>query len=125
MTQDPKKPADDIITRADRTSTQEGYNILARGQVKAAVSHNERKKPTETQHIGKRRPLIDGLQKATGEGIYCDDINLPSTLYGRILRSTMPHALIKHIDFSKALALPGVRAVCSGEELPKKFGFLR
>jgi 4-hydroxybenzoyl-CoA reductase alpha subunit len=118
-----KKP-EEIITRADRTSTQEGYNILARGQVTAAVSHNERVKPKETQHIGQRRPLIDGLQKATGEGIYCDDYNIPSTLYGRILRSTLPHALIKKIDFSKALALPGVRAVCKGDELPKKFGVL-
>ncbi len=119
-----KKSPEDVITRADRTSGQEGYNILARGQVKAAVSHNERVKPTDTQHIGRRRPLIDGMAKSTGAGLYADDFTFPNQLFGRVVRATVPHAKIKRIDASKALALPGVRAVCIGSELPKQFGVL-
>jgi 4-hydroxybenzoyl-CoA reductase alpha subunit len=45
-------------------------------------------------------------------------------LYCKILRSTEPHALIKRIDTSKALALPGVVACLTGEDLPIPYGIL-
>src|SRR5690606_34724764 len=44
---------------------------------------------------------------------------VPGMLQGRILRSTMPHALIKSIDASAALALPGVVAVLTGADLDR------
>src|SRR5436309_10538623 len=45
-------------------------------------------------------------------------------LYCKILRSHLPHALIKNIDVSKALALPGVLAVITGKDLPISYGIL-
>ena len=45
-------------------------------------------------------------------------------LYCKLLRSHVPHALIKSIDVSKALALPGVHAVITGEDLPITYGIL-
>ena len=39
-------------------------------------------------------------------------------MYARILRSPHPHALIKKIDVSKARALPGVKAIVTGEDFP-------
>jgi len=46
-------------------------------------------------------------------------------LYGKILRSTVPHAKILNVDTSKALKLPGVRAVITGKDFPwgMKYGF--
>jgi len=41
-----------------------------------------------------------------------------------MLRSHLPHALIKNIDLSKALALPGVFAIITGKDLPKSYGIL-
>src|SRR5579863_8615740 len=52
-----------------------------------------------------------------GQGNYVDDVNLPGMLYGDIVRSPYAHALIKNIDISKALEVPGVLAVITGKDL--------
>jgi aerobic carbon-monoxide dehydrogenase large subunit len=52
-----------------------------------------------------------------GRGRYLDDIVLPHMLYLALVHSPYPHARIKSIDKSKALALPGVKAVITGEDL--------
>src|SRR5499433_2606505 len=54
-----------------------------------------------------------------GQGTYVDDIELPGMLYLDIVRSPYAHATIKNIDASKALALPGVLAVITCEDLAK------
>lgn len=74
--------------------------------------------------IGKRIPKIEGLDKTTGSAVFTDDIKMPGMLYGKILRSPHPHALIKKIDTSKAEALHGVKAVVIGTEYPTKYGIL-
>jgi 4-hydroxybenzoyl-CoA reductase subunit alpha len=74
--------------------------------------------------IGTRIPLVDSRHKVTGEAVYTEDISFPGMLVGRILRSPHPHARIKKIDTSKAEALPGVVAVCTGVEAPITFGVL-
>src|SRR5262249_15858232 len=74
--------------------------------------------------VGRRRPLVEGLRKVIGEGVYTDDIKPPGMLTGKILRSPHPHARIRGIDTSKALALPGVRAAVVGSEAPGQFGVL-
>jgi aerobic carbon-monoxide dehydrogenase large subunit len=52
-----------------------------------------------------------------GRGRYLDDIVLPNMLYLALVHSPYPHARIKNIDKSKAMALPGVKAVITGEDL--------
>ncbi|MGA8097338.1 MAG: aerobic carbon-monoxide dehydrogenase large subunit [Candidatus Cybelea sp.] len=52
-----------------------------------------------------------------GRGRYLDDIKLPNMLYLALVHSPYPHARIKSIDKSKAMALPGVKAVITGEDL--------
>ncbi len=67
--------------------------------------------------IGESVPRVDALEKVTGAAVYADDLQFgPGLLYARIKRSPHPHALIKKIDASKALALPGVKAVVTGED---------
>jgi xanthine dehydrogenase molybdenum-binding subunit len=68
--------------------------------------------------VGKRIPKIDAADKATGRSRYIQDIKLPGMLYGRILYSKYAHARIVKIDAAKARALPGVRAVLTGEDIP-------
>lgn len=73
--------------------------------------------------IGKDVPRIDAEAKARGSAIYTDDMKLPGMLYGRILRSPHAHALIKHIDTSRAASLTGVKCVVTAEDTPKiKYG---
>ncbi len=54
-----------------------------------------------------------------GKGTYVDDIQLPGMLYLDIVRSPFAHATITKIDSSKALAIPGVLAVITGQDLAK------
>jgi len=68
--------------------------------------------------IGKRLPRLDSNLKVTGEANFTGDIRLPGMLYGKILRSPYPHAKILNIDISKALKLPGVKAVVTGKDTP-------
>jgi carbon-monoxide dehydrogenase large subunit len=52
-----------------------------------------------------------------GQGNYLDDLRLPGTLFGQVLRSPYAHARIVSIDTSRALAHPGVRAVITARDL--------
>ncbi|MBU2499447.1 MAG: molybdopterin-dependent oxidoreductase [Proteobacteria bacterium] len=75
--------------------------------------------------IGKRLPRVDAKDKVKGRALYTDDISMPGTLCGMILRSPLPHARIASIDTSKAVKLPGVKAIITGEDTPKvKFGVI-
>jgi carbon-monoxide dehydrogenase large subunit len=57
--------------------------------------------------VGESVPRIDAREKVTGAALFADDLQFgPGLLYARIKRSPHPHALIKKIDVSKALALP-------------------
>jgi len=70
--------------------------------------------------VGKPIPKLDAAQKAMGRAEYIQDIKMPGMLYGKILYSKFAHANIIKIDISKAQALPGVYAVLTGEDVPKK-----
>src|SRR3989442_8547855 len=74
--------------------------------------------------VGKPFRKVDARAKCTGQTKFADDIFLPRMLYCKILRSHEPHALIKNIDLSKALALPGVVAIITGKDLPIPYGIL-
>ena len=74
--------------------------------------------------VGTRPIRHDGIDKVTGRACYSADINLPGMLHGKIVRSPHPHARIKSIDTTKALALFGVEAVVTGADLPKPSGRL-
>jgi 4-hydroxybenzoyl-CoA reductase subunit alpha len=74
--------------------------------------------------IGRPLRKIDALAKCTGQTRYADDLELPRMLYAKLLRSPHPHARIRSIDGSRALALEGVRAVITGADLPERYGIM-
>ncbi|HTE04572.1 MAG TPA: hypothetical protein VK824_00135, partial [Planctomycetota bacterium] len=74
--------------------------------------------------VGRRVRKVDGIHKATGQAVYADDIALPGMLHAKTLRSPHAHALIRGIDASAALALPGVHAVITGRDLPITYGVI-
>ncbi len=69
--------------------------------------------------IGQREPRIDGAERVTGRATFTSDIQLPGMLYGKILRSPLPHAKIKTIKTGRAEKLPGVWAVLNSKNIPK------
>jgi len=77
-----------------------------------------------TRSIGVRTPLIDGVEKVTGSARYTADLPVGPTLVGLLGRSSVAHARIRSIDASAALAIPGVRAVVTGEDFNAPYGVI-
>jgi len=79
----------------------------------------------ELSYVGQSFRRKDGPDKVTGRAVYSQDVKLPGTLIGRILRSPHPHARIVRIDTSKAAALPGVKAIITVDDTKGiKHGFV-
>ncbi len=74
--------------------------------------------------VGTPRPYIESEKKAKGKADYADDLKTKNALVCKILRSKMPHAILKNIDISEALQLEGVKYILLGNEIQEKFGVL-
>ncbi len=70
-----------------------------------------------THGLGEAYKRKEDARFIRGQGKYVDDVQLPGMLYGDIVRSSSAHALIKHIDSSQALQVPGVVTVITGKDL--------
>ena len=66
---------------------------------------------------GPDTPRIDFADKVTGRAEFVSDVVVPGMLHGKVLRSTIPHGLIRSIDVSQAEAMPGVVAVLTGADI--------
>ena len=73
---------------------------------------------SEYKVVGTRPIRHDGTDKVTGRAKYGTDFQTAGMYYGKVLRSPHAHAIIKSIDASKALAMPGVEAVITGQDMP-------
>ncbi|WP_366749564.1 molybdopterin cofactor-binding domain-containing protein [Tepidanaerobacter sp. EBM-38] len=68
--------------------------------------------------IGKSIIRKDALKKTTGEALFAGDMRFENMLYGKVLRSQVPHAILKNIDTTDAKSLPGVKAVLTYKDIP-------
>jgi len=66
--------------------------------------------------IGQPVRRTEDLRLVTGRGCYTDDLNLPGQAHAAVVRSPHAHAIIRSVDKTAALALPGVIAVLSGND---------
>jgi CO/xanthine dehydrogenase Mo-binding subunit len=66
--------------------------------------------------VGSAVIRAEGADKVMGRTLYAADVNLPGALWGKILRSSHPHARIRSMDVTKARKVPGVKAVIIGED---------
>jgi len=73
--------------------------------------------PKGLKIVGTRPVRPDGVDKVTGRANFGADHALSGQLVGKVLRSPHAHARIVSIDTSKAMALPGVKAVLVGEDM--------
>src|SRR5271168_1803635 len=68
--------------------------------------------------IGKNYETADLRAKVTGRSKYAEDFRAEGMLFCKLLLSPLPHARVKHIDAREALAMPGVRAILTADDLP-------
>jgi len=67
--------------------------------------------------VGQAVPRTEDPRLLRGEGRYTDDINLPGQAYGWVVRSRVPHGILKKVDTTAARAMPGVLAIYTGADL--------
>ena len=72
----------------------------------------------ELGRVGDSAARVDGIPKTTGEFAYSSDLSAAGMLWGHTLRSPHAHALVRAIDISAALAIPGVHAVLTHDDVP-------
>jgi CO/xanthine dehydrogenase Mo-binding subunit len=68
--------------------------------------------------VGDRLPRVDGSEKVSGEFLYASDLHVAGMLHGRTLRSPYAHARIVELDIAPALAMSGVRAALTYDDVP-------
>src|SRR5229473_110691 len=68
--------------------------------------------------IGKNYTTADLHAKVTGRAKYAEDYRAEGMLFCKLLLSPLPHARVKRIDAGRALAMPGVRAILTADDLP-------
>jgi xanthine dehydrogenase molybdenum-binding subunit len=68
--------------------------------------------------VGSNYTTPDLVAKVTGRARYAEDFRAEGMLFCKLLSSPMPHARVRSIDASRALALPGVRGLITADDLP-------
>src|SRR5260370_7664246 len=72
----------------------------------------------DTKYIGQNYTPPDLVAKVTGRARWAEDFRADGTLFAKLLLSPMPHARVRNIDASAALAMPGVKAILTADDLP-------
>src|SRR5580693_7712538 len=70
------------------------------------------------KRIGKDYTTPDLYAKVTGKAKYAEDFRAEGMLFCKLLLSPVPHGRVKHLDVSKAMAMPGVKAILTQDDLP-------
>lgn len=68
--------------------------------------------------VGASLTRRDAAPKSRGESLFAADIVRPRMLYGKVLRSTVAHAILEEVDSSEAVKCPGVVAVLTAKDIP-------
>src|SRR5215471_13935823 len=72
----------------------------------------------DTKLVGQNYTTPDLVAKVTGQAKYAEDFRADGMLFCKLLLSPLPHARVKRIDASAALAMPGVKGMLTADELP-------
>ena len=72
-----------------------------------------------SHYVGTAEPKVDAVKLAQGKPAFTADIEPRGLLIAKLLHSPIAHGYIKHIDVSRARALPGVHAVLTYQDIPR------
>lgn len=121
-----RAPSEDDIKAALRGNVCRctGYKkIIEAVQLTAAILRGEEKIDYSLEEgarygVGQRAFRVDVRKKVLGYGEYPDDVEMEGMLHASAVRSKYPRARVAGIDCSRALALDGVAAVLTAEDVP-------
>ena len=70
--------------------------------------------------VGKNVPRVDAYSKVTGSALFIEDYMPPGALVARVLHSGVAHGMVKSVEISGALSIPGVLKVFTCFDVPDK-----
>ena len=73
----------------------------------------------EQKLVGQNYAVPDLVAKVTGQSKYAEDFRVEGMLFAKLLLSPLPHGRVTRLDVSAALAMPGVKAIVTADDLPK------
>jgi len=73
----------------------------------------------EQKLVGQNYTVPDLVAKVTGQSKYAEDFRVEGMLFAKLLLSPLPHGRVTRLDVSAALAMPGVKAIVTADDLPK------
>src|SRR5438132_13657071 len=85
----------------------------------ADAAHQQTRQIALTRVVGQKERRVDARPLVTGAPVFAAEFEQPNMLHARVLHSPHAHANISSIDKRRALALPGVYAVLTYEDLPR------
>jgi CO/xanthine dehydrogenase Mo-binding subunit len=95
-------------------------NAPAAGAATATAQAASAPRPDAVEAVGSAVPQLEGDEKLSGSAQYIADLYRHGMLHGAILQSPHAHARIRGYDIAAALALPGVRAVVTGDDVDER-----
>jgi CO/xanthine dehydrogenase Mo-binding subunit/aerobic-type carbon monoxide dehydrogenase small subunit (CoxS/CutS family) len=120
LTDNPKPSRDEIVEAISGNYCRcTGYDAIVKA-ISAVAEQGEDYRPAareQAPYVGGSAPRIDGVDKVTGTAAFVHDMVMPRMLYARMVTSPHAAARIEGIDQSAALAIPGVRAVVTGQDV--------
>jgi CO/xanthine dehydrogenase Mo-binding subunit len=97
-----------------------GYESIINSVLECGKDSSVETITAKERQVGQDVPKQDGPNLVTGKPVYTADWSPPGLLHLKVLRSPHPHARIREIDTSKAEALPGVEAVFTHKDVPRR-----
>jgi xanthine dehydrogenase molybdenum-binding subunit len=98
------------------SAIQAAADSLRTGQPVAPVELTIAEKKNRV--IGQIQVRPDAVEKVTGKAIFTDDLKFKDMLFAAAKRAGVPHAIVRHVDISKAKALPGVISILTAQDIP-------
>src|SRR5690348_17236574 len=91
-----------------------------------AAGAPEQPRPFGAGHtlVGHDYTTPDQVAKVTGRAKYAEDFRADGMLFCKLVLSPVPHARIKRLNTKPALALPGVKAVLTADDIPPQADYL-
>src|SRR5512143_2252576 len=111
--------------RGRNTGLPEWKSMLMHGlsEDRASDPGGRQRGREEVKAVGVPVPHLRGEEIVSGALDFVTDLELPNMVYGRVLRSPIPHGKIVRMDVQKAKRVPGVIAIVTARDAPReKFG---
>ncbi|MGD0249418.1 MAG: molybdopterin cofactor-binding domain-containing protein [Thermoplasmata archaeon] len=106
-----------VWVKGTESSHSVGFGELVKGlrRVEMVPPSTQPVPPSEWTRAGRPTTNLGGREVVTGSRQYTSDLHLPGMLYGKVLFPPAYGAKLRHVDLSRAQALPGVTAVHEGD----------